>query len=173
MFCVWVCVSLRVCVQSEVTSCHQALTETRYQRDVVSPCLFQPLLLNAPVCERMCVLVCVCGCVNVCVCVSYFSWDTSWPTPGSLHERHTWKGPRSEPWVMRRQRFTSPEIHYLLQRVDDKHTHTHTHTHAHSHGHTHTHTDGFDITKVELCSFRLLMVQSVNIRVRVKGGDKA
>lgn len=39
-----------------------------------------------------------------------------------------------------------------------------------SYTHTHTHTDGFEVTKVELCSFRRLMVQSVNIRVRVNGG---
>ena len=34
----------------------------------------------------------------------------------------------------------------------------------------HTHTDAFEVTKVELRLFRRLMVQSVNIRVRVKGG---
>ncbi len=72
---------------------------------------------------------CVCVHARVCMCVKS-SWDTSWPTPGRLHERHTWTGPMSEPRVMRRQRFTSPEIHYLLRRMDDKHTHRkHTHTH--------------------------------------------
>ena len=54
-----VCLCVYMCVQSEVTSCHQALTETRYKRDVVSPCRLQPLLLGA--------------CVCVCVCVSYIS----------------------------------------------------------------------------------------------------
>ena len=49
-----VCLCVYMCVQSEVTSCHQALTETRYKRDVVSPCRLQPLLLGACVCVYVC-----------------------------------------------------------------------------------------------------------------------
>lgn len=117
----------RVCEQSEVTSCHWALTETRYHRDIASPCHLQRF------------------CVRTCAFVSV------WGIP---LQRHLLTCPRQSAWMTHMEgslEWTSGDetaayvcgSHLLRLTIFFGELMANTHAQLHS----------FDIRKVKLCSF--------------------
>lgn len=120
-----VCASSRV--KSEVTSCHWALTETRYQRDIASPRHLQRF------------------CVRTCACVSV------WGIP---LQRHLLTRPRQTAWMTHMEgslEWTSGDetaayvcgSHLLRLTIFFGAWMANTHAQLHR----------FDIRKVKLCSF--------------------